>query len=96
MAAQSSRRTPKSPSPTAPVLQLLQFPAPPANASARHVAEVLADHREQALRGDKEGAIVITIDKDGHWSATVAGSLIGQKQRLCSIAGGLLGNFSGM
>jgi len=52
----------------------------------------MAEARQQALSGDIEGAIVISLN-GGKWQATIAGSLIGDHTKLCAIAGGLLGNF---
>jgi hypothetical protein len=87
----SRKRSPRSTF-KAPVLSLVP-PIAPLPVHAQHVASVLADARQKALAGEIEGAVVV-IFHNNSWQATIAGSLIGDQAKLCSIAGGLLGNFS--
>ncbi|MDB5776331.1 MAG: hypothetical protein JWP38_2464 [Herbaspirillum sp.] len=63
----------------------------PLNANSNDVAVKLKRALETAQAGDTAGALVIALDKDGGWTADLAGQLVYDEALRCLIACRVLG-----
>lgn len=80
----------------APVFQIHSSSTAPTSSDARDVARVLLEHRTKALGDERVGGLVVTVDAQGKWHASLCGSLRSDKGQTCAIIGGMLGQFSAL
>lgn len=78
--------TPDTPQTTAKVLDLIPALTKRANINNSEVVTKLKQALTRAESGAIVGALIVTIDKNGYWSTTLAGQMMYDKETLYQIA----------